>query len=465
MAHPAADPMVRRSSAALVVFLSCAAQFMVVLDVSVVNVALPTIERALGFGPSGVQWVVNGYGLAFAGFLLLGGRLADIYGLRKVVVAGLAVFAGASLVGGLADTAVLLVAARAVQGLGAAVLAPATLTLLTTTLEEGPRRVRAIAWWTAVGLAGGTGGNLLGGAITEFVSWRWILLINVPIGAAAIAIALSQLRDGAGRPERARLDLPGAAAGVLGLTALTYGIVESHDRGWAHPATLAALGVGVGALAVFVAVESRFARAPLFPLRLLRARAVSVGNVLVAMAAVCLVPMWYFLAFLMQDGLGYTPLQTGLGFLPHTLIAMAVGAWIAPPVMHRIDARVVIALGATIAALGFAWQGLNAIRLDGGYLQEILGPAVLISVGGGLLNTPITATVTSGVPHPDAGAASGLMNTAKQIGGAIGLAVLVVAASRPTGLAYDTAFATMALILVGVGLGAWMLPRRRSGHG
>jgi EmrB/QacA subfamily drug resistance transporter len=455
----ATGPAPGRTSAALIGFLSCSAQFMVVLDVSVVNVALPTIQGALGFDSASVQWVVNGYGLAFAGFLLLGGRLADVYGLRTVLVAGLAVFAAASLVGGLASTAALLVTARVVQGLGAAALAPATLALLTTTFAEGPRRVRALAWWTAVGLAGGTGGNLLGGAITEFVSWRWILLINVPIGAAAIIIALRQPRDGSGRPAGARLDLPGAAAGVLGLTTLTYAIVESRDRSWAHPATLAALGVGIVALAVFVAVETRFARAPLVPPWLLRTRAVSVGNILVALAAACLMPMWFFLAFLMQDGMGYPPLQTGLGFLPHTLLTMAVGVWIVPWLMRRFDARAVIALGATIAAVGFGWQGLNASRPDDGYLQEILGPAILISIGGGLLNTPITATVTSGVPRTEAGAASGLMNTAKQLGGAVGLAALVTFASDPSGLSYESAFAMMALILVAVGLGAWFLPR------
>lgn len=453
----------RPASVALVVFLSCTAQFMVVLDVSVMNVALPTIQGALGFDAASVQWVVNGYGLAFAGFLLLGGRLADLYGLRKVLVAGLAMFATASLVGGFAGTAAVLVAARAVQGLGAAVLAPATLTLLTSAVPEGPARVRAIAWWAAVGLAGGTCGNLLGGAITEFASWRWILLINAPLSAAAIAIALRRLHNRSGRPADSRLDLPGAVTAALGLTAFTYAIVESRDRG-ADPAILVTLGVGVLALAVFVAVETRFAQTPLFPLRLLRARAVSIGNLLVALAAACLMPMWYFLAFLMQDGLGYTALQTGMGFLPHTLITMAVGARVAPCLMRRFDARSLIAVGAAIAALGFGWQGLNASAFDGGYVQEILGPAILISVGGGLLNTPITATVTTGVAYTDAGAASGLMNTAKQIGGAIGLAALVVIASSPTGvahdLAYDTAFAAMALILVAVGAGGWFLPRQ-----
>lgn len=390
------------ASRALVGFLSCAAEFAVVLDVSVVNVAIPTIRDALGFDAAGAQWVVNGYGLAFAAFLLIGGRLADLYGLRAAVVGGLAVFGAASLAGGLAGSAAVLVGARVVQGLGAAVLAPASLTLLTATFPEGSQRVRAIAWWTAVGLAGGTGGNLLGGAITEFASWRWTLLINVPLCAVAVAVALVWLRDQrAGRP----------------------------------------------------------ARAPLFPLRLLAFRTVSVGNVLVALAAACLVPMWYFLAFLMDDGLGYSPLQTGLGFLPHTVITMAVATWLAPRLVDHCDARVVIAGGAAVAALGFGWQALGAMRLDGGYAEEILGPAILISAGSGLLTTPITAAVTSGVPRADGGAASGLTNTAKQLGGAAGLAALVAAAYGGPAPAYDLAFATMAVVLVVVGLGAWLLPR------
>ncbi|OLT06029.1 multidrug transporter [Pseudonocardia sp. CNS-004] len=443
----------------MVVLLSCAAQFMVVLDVSVVNVALPTIRDALGFDAAGAQWVVNGYGLTFAGFLLLGGRIADICGLRAAVVGGLALFGAASLVGGLADSPAVLVAARVAQGLGAAALAPATLTLLTTTFPEGPRRVRVIAWWTAVGLAGGTGGNMLGGAITEFVSWRWILLINVPLVAAALAVAMTRLRVEQRRPATTRLDLPGATTAVVGLTALTHGVGAAHDRGWGDPATLVALGAGLVSLVAFVVVEARFARAPLFPLRLLALRAVSVGNVLVVLVAVCLVPMWFFLAFLMQDGLGFSPFQTGMGFLPHTLITMVVGVWAAPRLLRRLGLRITIVVAAIVAALGFGWQWLNAIHLDGGYVEELLGPAILISVGGGLLNTPITAAVTSGVPHADSGAASGLMNTAKQFGGAVGLAVLVGAASGPSGLAYGPAFTGMAIVLAAVGVGACFLPR------
>jgi len=453
---------VGRGSEVLIVFLSCAAQFMVVLDVSVVNVALPTIQTALGFDALDVQWVVNGYALTFAGFLLLGGRLADLYGLRRIFLAGLALFAGASLVGGLTGTAALLVAARAVQGLGAAVLAPATLTLLTATFPEGPRRTRAIASWTAVGLAGGAAGNLLSGAITEFLSWRWILLINVPLGAAAIVVAVRRLHRDPRTAGAPRLDLPGAITAVVGLTTLTYGIVESRERGWAAPSSLATLATGVATLAVFAVVEARFSRSPLFPLQLLRVPAVSTGNLVMILAGACFMPMWYFLAFLMQDGLHFTPLQTGLGFLPHTLITMMVGARVAPMVMQQLAARAVIALGAVIAAAGFGWQALTATTLDGGYLQVVLGPAILMSVGGGLLNTPITTTVMSGVSAADAGAASGLMNTTKQIGGALGLAALIVVAAPASdgNLNYMPVFASMAAILIVAAIIAFGLPYR-----
>lgn len=446
----------------MIVFVSCTAQFMVVLDVSVMNVALPTVQVALGVDALGAQWVVNAYALTFAGFLLLGGRLADLVGLRFAVSTGLTGFAAASLVGGLAGSPGLLVAARAVQGLGAAVLAPATLTLLTATFPEGRRRTRALAWWTAVGLAGGSAGNLLSGVITELLSWRWVLLINVPLGAAAVAVAVWALPRSTRPAGRVPLDLPGAAAAVTGLTALTYGVVASRERGWNDPVTVVAVVVGVAAVVTLGVFEGR-TRAPLFPLALLRLRAVSAGNVIMLLAGACFMPMWFFLAFLMEDGLGLTPLQTALGFLPHTLVTMAAGAGVAPALMRRVTGRSVIALGAVVAAAGFVWQAAVAGASQAGYFHVVLGPAVLMSLGGGLLNTPITATVTSGVPATAAGAASGLMNTTKQVGGAIGLAALVglAAPQHGGGLSFTPPFAAMAAILVVTAVVAVALPARR----
>ncbi|WP_446464619.1 MFS transporter [Streptomyces sp. BRA346] len=246
-------------------WLACAAQFMVVLDVSVVNVALPAIQDALGFDGVGLQWVVGGYALVFAGFLLPGGRLADLYGRRRVFLWGLALLAASSLAGGVATTPGLLIAMRAVQGLGAAVLAPATLTILTTTFAEGPYRTRALATWTAVSSAGGAAGNLIGGVLTDTLTWRSILLINVPIGAAVLLAAARLLPADRARGEAGKLDLPGAVLATLGVGALVHGVTQAGTHGWHAPTTVIGLAVGAAALAAFAAVEVRYATAPLLP--------------------------------------------------------------------------------------------------------------------------------------------------------------------------------------------------------
>ncbi|GGQ25027.1 MFS transporter [Actinomadura coerulea] len=446
--------------------LACVAQFMVVLDVSVVNVALPSIQTSLDFAAADLPWVAGAYTLAFAGFLLLGGRLADLYGTRRVLVAGLLLFSMPSLVGGLATAPAVLVAARAAQGLGAAVLAPATLTLLTTTFPEGPRRTRALAVWTAVSLAGGATGNLIGGVLTQTLSWRWILLINVPIGAAALCAAVRVPARHHRNGTAARLDLPGAASVTAGLALLAYGIMRVGPRGWGDPVTAVALAAAAVLLAGFVLIETRLARDPLIPLRLFRLRAVSAGNTIMLLAGACFqVPMWYFLTLYMQDVLHYTALETGLGFLPHTLLTMVIGLRITPRLMKRADDRTLIIAGALVAAAGFLWQ--SRIGAGSDYLSGVLGPAIPISLGGGLLNTPLTTTVTSGVAGRDAGAASGLMNTAKQVGGALGLAALTAAlAGRATtspalAEAYGDAFLIMAVMAAAIAAASLTLPARR----
>lgn len=438
---------------------------MVVLDISVVNVALPSIQEALGFNAVSLQWVVNAYALAFAGFLLLGGRLADLYGRKRIFVLGLTLFSAASLVGGMADAPAMLIVARGIQGLGAAILAPATLTILTTTFPEGPQRTRALAIWTAVGLGGGTAGNLLGGVLTQFASWRWTLLINVPLGALAIVLTILFLARDRERESRHRLDIPGAVLVTAGLASLTYGITQTQTRGWDDPATVLPLIIGGVALGLFLMVEARLARVPLMPLRLFHIRAISVGNVVMLLAGVCLMPMWYFLSLFMQNVLHYSALQTGVAFLPHTLVTIIVGARFTPWIMQRIDSRTLIIVGAVIASVGFLWQ--SRATAGSSYLVGILGPAVVFSIGSGLLITPITTTVTSGIDESDAGAASGLMNTTKQVGGALGLAVLVVIAASqtqtPTALAagYSRAFLTIAVMLIVVAAASFALPARR----
>jgi EmrB/QacA subfamily drug resistance transporter len=456
-----------RTGRGWVLALACVGQAMVVLDVSVVNVALPTIQQALGFDPVDLQWVANAYTLVFGGLLLVGGRLADVRGRRWIFLAGLGLFTAASLAGGLATDSAMLVAARAVQGLAAAALAPVTLTVLTTTYPEGAARTRALAIWTAVSIAGGAGGNLLGGVLTEFTSWRSILLINVPIGAAALAVAVRRLPDQRTHASLALLDLPGALAAVTGLVALTYGISRASTHGWTDPVTLAALCLAVLAIAVFALIETRHAGMPLLPPALLVHRGVSLGNVAMLLAGAGFqVPMWYFLTLYMQNVLGYSALQAGIGFLPHTLLTLAVGLRVTPWLMRRVNHRTLVAAGASLAAIGFWWQSL--ITVHSTYLTGVLGPAILIATGGGLFNTPLTSTAVSDVHNSDAGAASGLMNTAKQVGGALGLSALIALAADPlqhtasalvTG--YRHAFLAMSILLALTAAITPLLPIRR----
>ncbi|WJV48124.1 MFS transporter [Streptomyces flavofungini] len=455
--HADTEPAVEGAGRAAVLWLACAAQFMVVLDVSVVNVALPSIQSALGFSAAGLQWVVGGYALVFAGFLLLGGRLADVYGRRRVFLWGLALFAASSLVGGLASTPGLLVGMRVVQGLGAAVLAPATLTILTTTFTEGPSRTKALAIWTAVSSAGGAAGNLIGGVLTQSLSWRWILLINVPIGVVSVLAALRLLPTDHTRTQAGKLDLPGAMLATLGVTALVHGVTQAQDHGWSGPTTLTGLAVGVLALAALAVTEVRYAAAPLVPPRLVRMRPIWAGNAVMLLAGACFIPMWYFLSLYMQDVMHYGALATGVAFLPHTLVGIA-GARLAPAVMRRTGPRTLIMLAALLAAAGFVWQ--SRIGANSSYMEGLLGPAIVMSAGMGLLITPITTTVTSGIAAQDAGAASGLMNAARQIGGAVGLAALVTLAATATDAtaSYRTVFLAIAAVCTAVAALAFALP-------
>ncbi|WP_051114062.1 MFS transporter [Actinopolymorpha alba] len=410
----------RPPAAWLVLVLACAGQAMVVLDVSIVNVALPAMRSELGFDPAGLAWVVNAYTLAFASLLLLGGRAVDLYGSRRVFVAGLAVFAVASLAGGLATSPQALIVARAAQGVGGAILSPATLTLLTTTFSEGERRTRAVATWSAVGAAAGAVGSVLGGVLTDYLSWRWVLLINVPIGAAAVVAALLVLP--AGRPRtKQRLDLAGAVTVTVGLTGLAYGVMRSETFGWATAETLVPLTLGVVALLVFVAVEAFVAKTPLVPLRLFRTRAISSANLVAFLMTVPGFAMWYFLSLSMQNVLHYSAMQAGLAFLPHTL-ALIVGARLAPRLLGRLGARRLVVVGLVVSAAGFAWQG--QLSATSGLVTGVVLPGILMSLGMGLAFPPVVAIATSGVARSEAGLAAGILTTSRQVGGALGLAVL-----------------------------------------
>ncbi|WP_443074047.1 MFS transporter [Streptomyces sp. NBC_01456] len=451
----------------LVMLLVCAGQFLVVLDVSVVNVALPAMRTGLGLSELGLQWIVNAYVITFAGFMLLGGRAADLFGRKRVFVLGLALFTLASLGGGLAQQPWQLIAARTVQGVGAAVLSPATLTILTTSFPTGPARTRAIATWTAVGAGGGAVGGLVGGVLTESLSWRWVLLINVPVGALVLAGAvrwLTESRQGTGR----RLDVPGALLVTGGLALVAYGIVQTETHGWASASALLPLGAGLVVVAAFLAVEAR-AKAPLMPLGLFRLRSVSAANGAMVLAGAAMFSMWYFLSLYVQNVLGYRPLQAGLSFIPHSL-SIVLGSKIAPRLMNRVGAKTLAVTGAVISAAGMAWQG--TMDVHGSYLTTILGPGILMALGAGLTATPIASIATSGADPADQGLVSGLINTSRQMGGALGLSVLsTVAASRTerdnglTALAdgYGLAFHVGSLILLGsIVLMIVALPRRRA---
>ncbi|MHC3474057.1 MFS transporter [Streptomyces sp. 7R007] len=450
----------------LVVALACAGQFLVVLDVSVVNVALPSMRADLGLSASGLQWVVNAYAIAFAGFMLLGGRAGDLYGRKRMFLVGLALFTLASLGGGLAQEGGQLLVARAVQGLGAAVLAPSTLTILTAAVPEGPARARAIATWTAVGAGGGAAGGLVGGALVDWLSWRWVLLINVPVGAVVLVGALRRLtesRTGGGR----RLDLPGAVLVTAGLGTLAYGISQTEAAGWTAPDTLVPLGAGLLLVAGFLMVEARTA-APLMPLRLFRLRAVSSANAAMFLSGSAMFCMWFFMTLYAQNVLGYTPLEAGLALVPSSL-AVLVGSKAAPRFMPLIGARNVAALGALVAAAGFGWQ--SAMTPAGDYLTEIMFPGILMMLGAGLAATPLAALATSGAAPGEAGLVSGLVNTSRTMGGSLGLAVMSTIAATRTGggdtprvltEGYALVFRTGAgVLLVGAVLTAVWLPRPR----
>ncbi|WP_320774902.1 MFS transporter [Streptomyces sp. CRN 30] len=413
----------------LLVALACSGQFLVVLDVSVVNVALPSVRADLGLGGAGLQWVVNAYTIAFAGFMLLGGRAGDLYGRKRMFLVGLTLFTLASLGGGLAQEGWQLLAARAAQGLGAAVLAPSTLTLLTAAVPEGPARARAIATWMAVGAGGGAAGGLVGGVLVDFLDWRWVLLINVPVGAVILAGSvrwLSESRAG----DRRRLDLPGAVLVTAGLATLAYGIVQTEAVGWTEAAALFPLLAGVALLGAFLAAEAR-TKAPLMPPKLLRIRSVASANTAMLLSGSVTFCMWYFMTLYAQNVLGYTPLEAGLAGMPSSL-AVVLGAKLAPRLMRVLGARHAVVLGMLVSTAGFGWQ--STMTADGAYMTAIMIPGVLMMTGAGLAGTPLAALATSGAAPGDAGLVSGLVNTSRTMGGSLGLAVMsTVAASRTTG--------------------------------
>ena len=413
----------------LVLSLVLVGQFMVVLDASIVNVALPSIQRDLGFSTASLQWIVNAYTLTFAGFMLLGGRAADLFGRRKIFLLGLTLFTASSLLGGLAQNESWLVTARAAQGLGAAILAPATLTILTATFAEGPARARALGAWSAVSSAGASAGALFGGILTEYLSWRWILFVNVPIGVVTLVLARRFVPESKADVTHRHLDLAGAVTVTAGLVAVVYAIVRTESYSWGSAEVLVPLALGLGLVAFFVVLQARVSKAPLVPLRIFRSRSVAGGNVVMFLMFGALFGSWYFETLFMQHVLGYSPLQAGLAFLPQTVL-IAAGAQLTARLVPRFGPRPLIVAGTLVAAAGLAW--LAMITTHSTFVGGLLGPFVLIGLGMGLAVTPIAVAGTSGVPVQDAGLASGLLNTSRTVGASLGLAALATLAADHT---------------------------------
>ncbi len=434
MPHTAHQPVKSHLTATLI--LACLAQFMVILDVSVVNVALPSIKEALHFSEDGLQWVVNAYTVTFAGFLLLGGRAADLLGRRSVFVFGLVLFALSSLAGGLADSRTVLIVARLVQGLGGAVVAPASLSILTSTFTEPRARHRAVGIWGAMGGAGGAAGALLGGIITDVLTWRWILFINLPIGLIAAVLSQRMLIEGRNENATRNVDFAGALTATLGLSALVFGIVRTGDSGWGDTLTLVTIAAGVALLAAFLFIEGRVAKAPLMPLRLFRSRQLSAANLVIGLVGAATFPMWFFISLYMQDVLHYSPIRTGLAFVPMTG-AIVIGSTVASRITLRAGAKRLLIVGMVLLTAGLVWMTDIGVHAD--YLGELLVPSVLACAAMPFAFIPGTICATSGVEPHEAGLASAVANTARLFGGALGLAVLTtVATSHSNGLLHGS---------------------------
>lgn len=423
----AADPAAAPAGRVLAVL--AAAQFAVVLSTSIVNVALPQVRDGIGLTGDGMAWVVNAYGLAFGALLLPGGRLADLLGQRRVLLAGLAVFTAASVAAALSGEPWLLIAARATQGLGAAAIAPAALALVMRTFAPGPARGKALGVWGAVSGAGGAAGVLLGGVLTEAFGWRAVFVAVAVLGTVVLAASARLLpgtRPAGHRPRS--FDLGGTATVTLGLVALVYGLTTAGRDGWTDPRVLTAIAVAVPLLGLFAMLERRNS-APLLPPRLLRSGAVTPANLVMTLLGGVWVGLFFFLPLYQQQVLGYSPLRAGLTQLP-LAVANMVGAAAAPRLARRFGPGAVLAAAMATLAGGFLW--LSRISADGGFLGDLLGPTVVVGLGLGAAFVQLTGAAVAGVPTADAGSAGGLVNTTRQIGGALGLAVLGTLATART---------------------------------
>ncbi|HWH94896.1 MAG TPA: DHA2 family efflux MFS transporter permease subunit [Baekduia sp.] len=427
----------------LALALLAMAQFVIVLDASIVNVALPSIGKDLDFSQDDLSWVVNAYTLIFGGFLLLGGRLADLLGRRRMFIAGMCLFTLASLAGGFAQSEIWLIIARGVQGLGAAIVSPAALSIVTTTFKEGAERNTALGVWGAVAGSGGAAGVLLGGMLTEWAGWEWVLFVNVPIGLAAALIAPRLLAESRDETSSRHFDVAGALTVTAGLAIGVYALVDANNAGWTSTQTLVLGAISLALLAVFTLVESR-SRQPLVPFSIFRLRSLRGSNIVGLLIGMSLFAMFFFISLYLQQVMGYSALKTGLAYLPLALFII-ISAGGASQLVTRVGFKPTLVVGLLFVAAGLYW--FSHVSDPGGtYLGDVLFPSLLAAIGLGLAFVPVTIGAVTGTTPDEAGLASGLINTSQQVGGALGLAILsAIATSRTETVAADGATGTAAL--------------------
>jgi EmrB/QacA subfamily drug resistance transporter len=413
----------------LALILLAMTQFVVVIDAAIVNVALPSIGAHLHFSRDDLSWVVNAYTLTFGGFLLLGGRLADLLGRRRMFMGGLVLFSLASFAGGLAQSEPWLITARAVQGLGAAIVSPAALSIITNTFAEGAERNRALGIWGAVAGAGGAAGVLLGGILTSGLSWRWVLFVNVPIGITAALLAPRFLAESRAEDGAKTFDFPGAVTVTAGLSLLVYAVVDAVNAGWGSTATILRLAGAAALLVAFVLIELR-TRDPLMPFSIFRLRTLRGANIVGLLIGMSLFSMFFFISLYLQDVLGYSPIKTGISYLP-LAVGIIISAGVASQLVTRFGFKPPLIAGLLLIAGGLLWFA-QVPGTGGSYWADILGPSLLAAVGLGFSFVPVTIAAVSGIKPHEAGLASGLINTSQQVGGALGLAILATVANSRT---------------------------------
>jgi EmrB/QacA subfamily drug resistance transporter len=407
----------------------------------VVNIALPSVQRGLHFSPANLQWIVNAYTLVFGGFLLLGGRAADLLGRKRLFMAGVIVFTLASMLNGLAQSSGMLIIGRGLQGLGGALVSPAALSIVTTTFSDGEQRTKALAVWSAIAAGGSAVGLLLGGALTDLASWRWVFFVNLPVGIVTLVMALRYVAESRVDSARRSFDLAGAVTVTTGLVVLVYAIVKAQSFGWGSARTLGLGAVALALLAAFVAIEQR-SQAPLMRLSIFRVRTLAVADTVLLLLASGMFGMFFFASLYIQQILGYSPLKAGLAFLPVTAVIM-IGAGAAQGgLIRRLGVRNVGAIGIAIASVGLLV--LTQLPVHGSYAGNLLVGLLPLGLGLGLAFVPVTLLGTSGVREEDNGLASGLFNTAQQVGGSLGLAILsTLAASQTASVLHGTSTAAV----------------------